>query len=274
MKLCVKIDKMGRGYQGDPASALLDLLDPNQNNSFVDNYLDVPVDFSKTLFICTANDEGAIYGPLRDRVDIIRLSGYDIPEKIAIAKQYLIPKAMAQSGLANLPNVAINISEDAVEALVRQYCRESGVRNLERHIEMLTRKMALQIVVEYENNTITSNTVERKQDYFQAQSPESNPTLSRMPSDSKAVEEFKEYLNNIERKYNASVVTDIIPITRNTTLEQNIEYNMSIFVNKSNLIDYAGQPRFLEVAYNSSLIPFLTLYHRQLSIIVPAYQPE
>merc|ERR1719478_1513720 len=90
-----EIDKLGRGHQGDPASALLEVLDPSQNSTFMDHYLDVPVDLSKALFVCTANVTDTIPGPLLDRMEVIRLSGYDLPEKVAIAKQYLEPKARA-----------------------------------------------------------------------------------------------------------------------------------------------------------------------------------
>jgi Lon-like ATP-dependent protease len=94
-----EIDKLGSGYRGDPASALLEVLDPSQNSTFRDYFLDVPVDISKALFICTANELERIPGPLLDRMEVIRLSGYDLPEKVAIAEQYLVPKSMADSGL-------------------------------------------------------------------------------------------------------------------------------------------------------------------------------
>jgi ATP-dependent Lon protease len=94
-----EVDKLGTGYRGDPASALLEVLDPSQNSSFRDHFLDVPVDISKVLFICTANELENIPGPLLDRMEIIRLSGYDFPEKVAIAEQYLVPKSMKNSGL-------------------------------------------------------------------------------------------------------------------------------------------------------------------------------
>ncbi|KAF1787129.1 HotDog domain [Phytophthora cactorum] len=96
-----EIDKLGRGYQGDPASALLELLDPSQNSGFVDHYMDVPVDLSRVLFICTANVTDTIPGPLLDRMEVLRLSGYDSPEKLAIAKEYLVPKALEKTGLQN-----------------------------------------------------------------------------------------------------------------------------------------------------------------------------
>lgn len=145
-----EIDKLGKGYQGDPASALLELLDPNQNTSFVDHYLDVPVDFSRVLFVCTANDEGSIPGPLRDRMDIIRLSGYDIPEKVSIASRYLVPKTFLEAGLTNMESVKAEIRDDTLELIVKNYCRESGVRSLEKHIAKIARKIAYKAVGDLE----------------------------------------------------------------------------------------------------------------------------
>ena len=158
-----EIDKLGRGYSGDPASALLELLDPNQNSSFVDHYLDVPVDFSNVLFVCTANDESTIPGPLKDRMEVIRLSGYDIPEKVRIAGKYLVPKAIKESGfLTGCPHYRVEINDEALEHLVKNYCRESGVRSLEKHIEKVIRKVAYNAVGEFEksngNNSFTDMT--------------------------------------------------------------------------------------------------------------------
>lgn len=151
-----EIDKLGRGYNGDPASALLELLDPNQNGSFTDHYLDVPVDFSDVLFVCTANDESTIPGPLKDRMEVIRLSGYDIPEKVAIASRYLVPKALSEAGFLE-PEIAsrmrVEIADDALEGLVKNYCRESGVRSLEKHIEKIARKIAYDSVTKQESSS-------------------------------------------------------------------------------------------------------------------------
>ncbi|KAH3983341.1 Lon protease [Parastagonospora nodorum] len=141
-----EVDKMGRmSNHGDPASALLELLDPEQNNSFLDHYLDVPVDLSKVLFVCTANMDDTIPQPLLDRMEVIRLSGYVSDEKIAIAEKYLAPAAKEMSGLKGAD---VELHNGAIVELINKYCRESGVRNLKKHIEKVYRKAALKIVSE------------------------------------------------------------------------------------------------------------------------------
>ncbi|XP_069574565.1 lon protease homolog, mitochondrial isoform X2 [Brachyistius frenatus] len=138
-----EVDKMGRGYQGDPSSALLELLDPEQNSYFLDHYLDVPVDLSKVLFICTANVIDTIPEPLRDRMEMINVSGYVAQEKLAIAERYLVPQLCSLCGLTE---TKASISSDALSLLIRQYCRESGVRNLQKQVEKVFRKVAFSIV--------------------------------------------------------------------------------------------------------------------------------
>ncbi|KAF3691380.1 Lon protease -like protein, mitochondrial [Channa argus] len=138
-----EVDKMGRGYQGDPSSALLELLDPEQNANFLDHYLDVPVDLSKVLFICTANVIDTIPEPLRDRMEMINVSGYVAQEKLAIAERYLVPQLRSLCGLTEEKS---SISSDALSLLIRQYCRESGVRNLQKQVEKVFRKVAFSIV--------------------------------------------------------------------------------------------------------------------------------
>ncbi|XP_036701769.1 lon protease homolog, mitochondrial isoform X2 [Balaenoptera musculus] len=137
-----EVDKIGRGYQGDPSSALLELLDPEQNANFLDHYLDVPVDLSKVLFICTANITETIPEPLRDRMEMINVSGYVAQEKLAIA-EYLVPQARAQCGL---DESKATLSSDVLTLLIKQYCRESGVRNLQKQVEKVLRKSAYKIV--------------------------------------------------------------------------------------------------------------------------------
>uniref|UniRef100_A0A4W6BUB3 Lon protease homolog, mitochondrial n=1 Tax=Lates calcarifer TaxID=8187 RepID=A0A4W6BUB3_LATCA len=155
-----EVDKMGRGYQGDPSSALLELLDPEQNANFLDHYLDVPVDLSKVLFICTANVTDTIPEPLRDRMEMINVSGYVAQEKLAIAERYLVPQLRSLCGLTD---EKASISSDALSLLIRQYCRESGVRNLQKQVEKVFRKVAFSIVSS-EQTTVTV-TPDNLQDY-------------------------------------------------------------------------------------------------------------
>ncbi|XP_026333399.1 lon protease homolog, mitochondrial isoform X2 [Hyposmocoma kahamanoa] len=138
-----EVDKIGKGVHGDPASALLELLDPEQNANFLDHYLDVPVDLSKVLFICTANVVEHIPEPLKDRMELIDMSGYVAEEKLAIAQQYLLPTARKNCGLSE---EQLDLTSDSLHALIKSYCRESGVRNLQKHIEKIARKVAFKIV--------------------------------------------------------------------------------------------------------------------------------
>ncbi|KAK2675607.1 hypothetical protein RAB80_007792 [Fusarium oxysporum f. sp. vasinfectum] len=218
-----EIDKIGRGYQGDPSSALLELLDPEQNSSFLDHYMDVPVDLSKVLFVCTANMTDTIPRPLLDRMELITLSGYVADEKMAIAQRYLAPAAKETAGLQNAD---VNLSEEAIEELIKSYCRESGVRNLKKQIEKVYRKSALKIVQELGEEVL--------------------------PEEEALTEEGKSALEEAEKRSKTEEVTEGKESTSNetgATTEKprkplNVPDSVHVVIGKDNLTDYVGPPVF------------------------------
>jgi ATP-dependent Lon protease len=137
-----EIDKIGTDWRGDPASALLEVLDPEQNKNFLDHYLDLPFDLSQVMFICTANVMDTIPGPLRDRMEVIEISGYIEDEKEKIALKYLLPKQLQENGIADKN---LSLTSAALLDIIRKYTREAGVRNLEREIEKICRKVATRV---------------------------------------------------------------------------------------------------------------------------------
>jgi ATP-dependent Lon protease len=137
-----EVDKLGRDFRGDPAAALLEILDPEQNKTFRDNYLDLPFDLSKVMFVTTANTLDTIPAPLLDRMEILRLSGYSEEEKAQIARRYLIPRQLKQTGLTE---ERVQITEPALKKVISAYTREAGVRRLQQAIGRLTRKIALKV---------------------------------------------------------------------------------------------------------------------------------
>jgi ATP-dependent Lon protease len=138
-----EIDKLGMDFRGDPASALLEVLDPAQNHTFTDHYLDVPFDLSRVLFIATANTMDTVPGPLRDRMEVIEIPGYTNSDKLSIAKQYLVPRQLEANGLTGKP---IRFKDEALREIIESYTREAGVRNLERSIGSVARAIAAEIV--------------------------------------------------------------------------------------------------------------------------------
>ncbi|PQE31628.1 ATP-dependent protease La protein [Rutstroemia sp. NJR-2017a WRK4] len=213
-----EIDKIGRGHQGDPASALLELLDPEQNTSFLDHYLDVPVDLSKVLFVCTANMTDTIPRPLLDRMEMIELSGYVADEKMAIAERYLGPAAKE---LAGLKDVDVNLSKDAIEELIKSYCRESGVRNLKKQIEKVYRKSALKIVQDLGETGLPEE---------EALTEEGKAALEESKKDESDVKETPEAIEQ--------------QTTEKPRISLKVPESVHVTISKDNLKDYVGPPVF------------------------------
>ena len=213
-----EVDKIGRGHQGDPSSALLELLDPEQNNSFLDHYMDVPVDLSKVLFVCTANMTDTIPRPLLDRMELIELSGYVADEKMAIAERYLAPAAKELSGLKD---VDVNLQKDAIEELIKSYCRESGVRNLKKQIEKVYRKSALKIIQELGEDVL---------------------------SEDKALTEEGKAAQREAEKDETDVTQTPVTIEKETTetprVKLSVPDSVQVDIRKENLKDYVGPPIF------------------------------
>ena len=149
-----EIDKLGQSHQGDPSSAMLEVLDPEQNTSFYDNYLEVGYDLSKVLFIATANNLGQIPWALRDRMEIINVTGYTIEEKIEIAKRHLLPKQLKEHGLTK---EHLKLGKKQIEKIVEGYTRESGVRGLEKQVAKVVRFAAKSIALEEEYDIVLSS---------------------------------------------------------------------------------------------------------------------
>lgn len=213
-----EVDKIGRGHQGDPSSALLELLDPEQNSSFLDHYMDVPVDLSKVLFVCTANMTDTIPRPLLDRMELIELSGYVADEKKAIANRYLGPQAKE---LAGLKDADVQLDESAIEELINKYCRESGVRNLKKQIEKVYRKSALKIIQDLGEEALPESA---------ALTPEGKEAKAEAEKDKSDVTTTPE---NIEKE-----------TTEQPRVALKVPDTVHVTITKDNLKDYVGPPVF------------------------------
>ncbi|KAJ4360243.1 ATP-dependent Lon protease pim1 [Didymosphaeria variabile] len=213
-----EVDKIGRGHNGDPSSALLELLDPEQNNSFLDHYLDVPVDLSKVLFVCTANMTDTIPRPLLDRMEMIELSGYVADEKIAIAERYLAPQAKEVNGLKEAD---VNLEKEAIVELINKYCRESGVRNLKKQIEKVYRKSALKIVTDLGEEVFPESEALTEEGKTAQQEAEKDQT------------DVKETPENIGKE-----------TTEKPRVALQVPDSVHVSINKDNLKDYVGPPVF------------------------------
>ncbi|KAF5760142.1 putative endopeptidase La [Helianthus annuus] len=203
-----EIDKLGRGHAGDPASAMLELLDPEQNANFLDHYLDVPIDLSKVLFVCTANVVETIPGPLLDRMEIIPIAGYITDEKVHIARDYLEKNTRDACGVK--PE-QVDLTDAALLSLIENYCREAGVRNLQKQIEKIYRKIALHLVRQGAQNEPSESTQDA--------------------TDSKEIEEAE------------VVETNVSAATHTPDLKDN-EATEKVLVDEKNLADYVGKPVF------------------------------
>ncbi|KAJ7592405.1 ATP-dependent protease La [Mycena floridula] len=219
-----EVDKIGRGINGDPSSALLEMLDPEQNNSFLDHYMDVPVDLSRVLFVCTANNLDTIPAPLLDRMEVIEVSGYVSQEKSAIAERYLGPQAKEASGLKDAD---VHLDPSAVDVLIKYYCRESGVRNLKKHIEKIYRKAALKVV----------------QDLGETVLPEPAPVASvETKEEPKVVESTEPPANEPSPAAASEELAAQKPVTTEAREPMAIPASVHVRITPETLKDYVGPP--------------------------------
>jgi ATP-dependent Lon protease len=184
-----EIDKMGVSYQGDPASALLEVLDPEQNNSFRDHYLDLPFDISHIFFVVTANTLDTVPPPLIDRMEIIQLPGYIDTEKLEIAKHYLVPKSLEKNGLKK---GQVSYSRDSLLHIANGYAREAGVRNFEKNLDKIHRKLAKKIVEINETKAVEGKTAQSAaSDVKEAVGAQAlQPSPDKFSVDKKFIEEY------------------------------------------------------------------------------------
>ncbi|KAF8201098.1 Lon protease C-terminal proteolytic domain-containing protein [Mycena galopus ATCC 62051] len=234
-----EVDKIGRGVNGDPSSALLEMLDPEQNNAFLDHYMDVPVDLSRVLFVCTANNLDTIPAPLLDRMEVLEVSGYVSEEKAQIASRYLGPQAKDASGLKDAD---VLLDARAVDVLIRYYCRESGVRNLKKHIEKIYRKAALRLVQDLGEDVfpepVAAETTTDKS--VESQEPPSNEPVSAEVED--ATTTASTDTNTDADDTSAAPSAERKPVTTQERPPLPIPASVHVRITPENLKDYVGPP--------------------------------
>ncbi|XP_008654838.1 lon protease homolog, mitochondrial-like isoform X1 [Zea mays] len=281
-----EIDKLGKGHSGDPASALLELFDPEQNANFLDHYLDAPVDLSKVLFVCTANVIEMIPSPLLDRMEIIAIAGYITDEKMHIARNYLEKKTREACGIK--PE-QVEVTNDALLALIENYCREAGVRNLQQQIEKIYRNIALKLVrqgvsnespqdimvVEAEKNPVNFDVATKVEDKNSKNSIAEDASVDVSPIDSsldninvvplttESEVGHNEHSNEAPTKTFAEETAKLpntfkTPEANNESTHRNMEVLVDkpeekVVVNASNLGNFVGKPVFqAERIYNQT----------------------
>ncbi|XP_058002879.1 lon protease homolog 1, mitochondrial isoform X2 [Hevea brasiliensis] len=241
-----EIDKLGRGHTGDPASALLELLDPEQNANFLDHYLDVPIDLSKVLFVCTANVVDMIPNPLLDRMEVIAIAGYITDEKMHIARDYLEKSTLEACGIK--PG-QVELTDAALLGLIENYCREAGVRNLQKHIEKIYRKIALKLVRQGElsESDVSGETKKAKAESVQSSS-ESVEGSSNKQNNETSVEAETVTIDQPSDQIQGPV--DQPADSKEATETEKIEESEvtraveKVLVDTSNLADFVGKPVF------------------------------
>ncbi|XP_051145036.1 lon protease homolog 1, mitochondrial-like [Andrographis paniculata] len=244
-----EIDKLGRGHAGDPASAMLELLDPEQNANFLDHYLDVTIDLSKVLFVCTANVVEMIPNPLLDRMEVISIAGYITDEKLHIARDYLEKTTREACGIK--PEL-VEVTDAAILALIENYCREAGVRNLQKQIEKIYRKIALHLVRQgvYPDPAVGEATVQsdevKTELVFESAGAESAHGSTDKTESENAVE--AEIVNASVDQTSTSInesdtPKDTLEAEKNQTTEAAKKVE-KVLVDSSNLADYVGKPVF------------------------------
>ncbi|KAF3454122.1 hypothetical protein FNV43_RR04569 [Rhamnella rubrinervis] len=252
-----EIDKLGRGHAGDPASALLELLDPEQNANFLDHYLDVPIDLSKVLFVCTANVVEMIPNPLLDRMEVISIAGYITDEKMHIARDYLEKTTREACGIK--PE-QVEVTNEALLALIESYCREAGVRNLQKHIEKIYRKIALQLVREGKvdeaavgepNEAIEEHVEDSGQNMVTSgnhTADESIEVSSEEQSSESSIEPEKAQvalgIDQIQSSSDQPADSKDVNQTKEIQEGKSMKMIEKVLVDTSNLVDFVGKPVF------------------------------